>query len=179
MSLTPAQLGSSNPIDREGTGVTPVAGSTFHLIDSIPRGPARLDDAMRSGSWRYISDGKLRYNSAWRYRGGKPRCPICLSHKNSLISFSGANIPSDFHCRKCLVYWVDSDDAQCYVCGDIFRTKPPHHDAMFVRGTTREGLGVCYHLNSIDYPFCDRCALAIGSDTNHCRRELRRRVGLR
>jgi hypothetical protein len=156
----PAQLGSSNAIDRGGSGETPDVGSkTFRLVPSIPRGPAV----------RFL--GRLDY-----YQGGPPRCPECRTTARHLVRLCGyhSNIQGNFHCLRCKVAWFDTDDVECFICGDVYRAEPDRiHGAYSKRG------GTYYHGNRAEDPFCHRCRAIIGRDIAHSRRQLRRMVGLR
>jgi hypothetical protein len=146
----PAKLESSSAIDREGTGESPVAGSTFTLVDPIPRGAAWQWDWMREH---------------WQFNGGRPRCPRCL--KSNAVDFNGYNsrIAGSFHCNRCKTCWPDIRRTLCYICDQPFDI--PTND------------GSCYHINRCEHPFCPRCEHMIGGDVQHGRRQLRRIAGLR
>lgn len=163
MREMPPELGSSGPIDRDSAGETPEGGSTFTLVEPIPRGPAIQH------RW---------FARDWKYYGGRPRCPVCL--KSKTIHFTGYRsklVNSNFHCIRCLVAWFDPEVALCFVCDAVFQTE--RNSSKFTGDPERQYTSTCYHLNVIEHPFCPKCEAIIGVDKSHSRRELRRRVGLR
>jgi hypothetical protein len=157
----PAQLSESAAIDRGGSGASPDAGSMFSKVEPIPRGPAS-----RPCPW-----------DKWKFYGGPPRCPSCLrSDKISICSYKTRGFGCDLLCNRCRVLWIDTDSVLCFVCGDVFLAERSRYP--FERCSGKHA-GICYHINPIESPFCSRCEKIIGSDRNHCRRQLRRMVGLR
>lgn len=148
----------SNAIDRGGSSATLDTGSTFTLVDPIPRGAAWQWDWMRAD---------------WIFNGGRPRCPRCL--KSNAVAFNGYHKPpiaGQFHCNRCRTCWHDIAKALCYICDEPFAIRPERRYHGMPHGT-------CYHINRIQEPFCPRCAATIGTDRKHGRRQLRRMVGLR
>lgn len=164
----PAKLELSGLIDRDGAGETPAVGSIFRKVKAIPRGRARQDNG------RYLE----------HFCGGPPICPVCL--KPNRVAFTGYSgrfakkhgFKCSFHCKKCLVGWDDTDQVTCFVCDEIFTAERASKDlAPFLGGGMFTGR--CYHINTIQHPFCERCEKIIGNDRAHHRRTLRRMVGLR
>lgn len=156
----PAKLESSGLIAQEGASETLAVGSRFTIVDPVPRGPA------------------TRWDKLGSFYGGPPRCPKCLSSGHvAFTGFRGSKVPGSFHCRRCLVAWLDTDDVLCFICDAVFRAEPwppefrTHRESKYA--------GHCYHINGIRHPFCPKCEAIIGEDRAHCRRQLRRMVGLR
>jgi hypothetical protein len=152
----PAQLGSSDAIDRGGSGETPDVGSTFTLVPAIPRGPAL----------------QYKWFGEFKYYGGPPRCPRCRK-STARIHFTGSRrskVGGSFHCIACLVCWFDTREVTCYVCDEPYTASVDKH---------LRDWNTCHHLNRTDDPFCPKCTAIIGTDNQHRRRKLRRMVGLR
>ena len=162
-ATTPEQHSECSAIDREGPGSTPGSGSIVPIgrVPPIPRGPARRLGWLRD---------------KWPFWGGLPRCPTCLD-RGPIVRLRRCG-SGDFMCNRCCVAWRDTRQALCFICDVPFFT-----DELRC-GADRHSSGLCcyrtcYHINVIKHPFCPRCAALIGWDREHCRRQLRRMVGLR
>lgn len=107
---------------------------------------------------------------------------ICtLAHPGWPIGKRGPDNPTiyGFHCINCRVWWVDSDEALCYVCDEPFRceTEPRRGGRP---GEYHKLNSTCYHVNDIHVPLCIPCDRKVGDAIySHRRRQLRRMAGLR
>ncbi len=164
-------------IDREGIGESPVGGSKFTHVDSIPRGIPQF------GFREVLCEGK-------------PACPSCGSTSDKHVVSNGRRFSSkssckwgecDMHCNKCRVCWRDSEFQKCYTCEAVFkRVAAPYW--LTSSGPYKGRPDTLGHLNVTTSPCCEPCAVKLagklpihGSTCSvvHSRRQLRRLAGLR
>jgi hypothetical protein len=135
---------------------------SFIQVDPIPRGPAIRQDY-----------------GTHPFHGGPPRCPVCKSSKRSQVHFNGGALLHDatlgFHCNRCRVWWQDINKALCYICDSEFSI-PSAVSMWHVMSSPNEGFGSCYHINTIQHPFCPDCEQKLNGRNSLRRSRLRKMV---